>query len=186
MKNNPTRVPTLAESFARLNEIIREINVAMLTTMTDDGILRSRPMGTQQIDLIDGALWFFASSDSPKTDEILHHRQVNVSYASVDHQRYVSVSGRAHVVRDRTKARELWQPKAKTWFPLGSDDPTLILLRVDVVAAEYWDSTSSKMKQLYGLAKSAVTGNPVSVPPENVKMEMQHSGHHSSGSADAG
>lgn len=175
MKTNPTRnhAPTHAESFARLSEIIREINIAMLTTVADDGTLRSRPMATQQIDLIDGALWFFTSSDSPKTDEILHHRKVNVAYASVDKQRYVSVSGLAQVSRDRVKIRELWKPTAKIWFPLGADDPTLILLRVEVTAAEYWDSAGSKMMQLYGLAKSMVTGNPDNGVGENVKIEMR-------------
>ena len=175
MKTNPTRnhTPTHAECFARLSEIVREINIAMLTTVADDGTLRSRPMATQQIDLIDGALWFFTSSDSPKTDEILHHRNVNVAYASVDKQHYVSVSGLAQVSRDRAKIRELWKPAAKIWFPLGVDDPALILLRVDVTAAEYWDSAGSKMMQLYGLAKSMVTGNSENLPGENVKIEMR-------------
>src|SRR5437870_141833 len=99
MKKNST--PTHAESFARLNELISDIHIAMLTTATTDGVLRSRPMATQQIDLIDGVLWFFNSSDSSKTDEILHQKQVNLSYMSVDSQRYVSVSGEAHVVRDK-------------------------------------------------------------------------------------
>ena len=146
MKKSST--PTHAESFAKLGELITDLNVAMLTTVMEDGTLRSRPMVTQQIDLIDGTLWFFTSSNSPKTDEIIHQQQVNVAYASPDKQRYVSVSGRAHVLRDRAKAKELWKPTAKIWFPQGAEDPSLALLRIEVTAAEYWDSPSSKMVQL--------------------------------------
>lgn len=170
MKKNSA--PTHTESFARLNELISDIQVAMLTTRTEDGVLRSRPMATQQIDLIDGVIWFFSSSESPKTDEILHQKQVNLAYAAVDKQRYVSVSGEAHVVRDKTKAKELWKPAAKIWFPEGVDDPSLILLRVDVTSAEYWDSPSSKMVQFYGMAKLALTGKPGKALGENVRVDI--------------
>ncbi len=164
---------THAKSFARLGELIKDINIAMLSTVADDGTIRSRPMGTQQIDLLDGALWFFTSSESPKTEEIVHRKQVNLSYASIEHQRYVSVSGQAHLVRDRAKAKELWKPAAKIWFPDGVDDPTLVLLRVDVVAAEYWDSPSSKMIQLYGMAKYAFTGKKSSELGENIHLDLR-------------
>lgn len=170
MKKNPT--PTHAESFARLNELISDIHIAMLTTAAADGMLRSRPMATQQIDLIDGVLWFFSSSDTQKADEILHHKQVNLSYMSVDKQRYVSVSGEAHIVRDKAKTRQLWKPAAKIWFPEGVDDPNLVLLRVDVTSAEYWDYSSSKMVQFYGIAKLAVTGKPGKVQGENVRVDI--------------
>jgi len=170
MKKNSA--PTHAESFARLNQLISDLHIAMLTTATADGSLRSRPMATQQVDLIDGVLWFFSASDSPKADEILHQKAVNLAYMSVDKQRYVSVSGEAHVVRDKTKTRQLWKPAAKAWFPGGVEDPNLVLLRVDVVSAEYWDAPSSKMVQFYGLAKLAFTGNSDKTLGENVQIDI--------------
>ncbi|HEY4246833.1 MAG TPA: pyridoxamine 5'-phosphate oxidase family protein [Lacunisphaera sp.] len=179
MKTKSAPPPTHAESFARLGELIKDINIAMLSTVTDDGTIRSRPMGTQQIDLLDGALWFFTSSESPKADEILHRKQVNLSYSSIEKQRYVSISGQAHLVRDRVKAKELWNPAVKIWFPDGVDDPTLVLLRVDVVAAEYWDSPSSKMVQIYGMAKYALTGNKSSELGENVHLDLRSTKSHS-------
>ncbi len=170
MKKNSA--PTHTESFARLNELISDLHIAMLTTRTEDGVLRSRPMATQQIDLIDGVIWFFSSSESPKADEILHQKQVNLAYSSLDKQRYVSVSGEAQLVRDKAKARELWKPAAKIWFPEGIEDPTLVLLRVEVTSAEYWDSPSSKMVQFYGMAKLALTGKTSKALGENVRVDI--------------
>jgi len=169
MRNAP---PARNQSFARLGELIREIDIAMLVTVTGDGALRSRPMATQQIDPGEGTIWFFTSSDSPKSDEILHKQQVNLAYASAEKQSYISVAGRAHLVRDSAKTRELWKPAAKIWFPQGVDDPNLALLRVDVTAAEYWDSPSNKMVQLYGLAKSLITGETGKAPGENAKLKI--------------
>lgn len=134
---------------------IRDVRVAMLTTVEEDGSLRSRPMYTQQAEF-GGELWFFTADDSGKVEEIAREHQVNLSYVDPDDSRYVSVSGVAELVKDRAKIEELWSPMLKAWFKGGQDDPTLALLRVRVSRAEYWDDTSSKMTQLVGMVKAAL------------------------------
>ncbi len=52
-------------SIKKLGELIEDIDIAMLTTIDDDSALRSRPMGTQQIEF-DGDLWFFVGASSAK------------------------------------------------------------------------------------------------------------------------
>src|SRR5690242_12096343 len=84
----------------KLGELIKGIQYAMLTTQDEQGFLRSRPMATEEISF-DGDLWFFTDAETPKVSEILQNNQVNVSYADPDSDRFVSVSGRAEVVRDR-------------------------------------------------------------------------------------
>ena len=56
-------------SIRKLAELIGEIRIAMLTTTTEDGSMRSRPM-TTQLAKFDGKLWFFTKRESPKADEI--------------------------------------------------------------------------------------------------------------------
>lgn len=151
---------TLAkEDTDKLAELINDITVAMVTTTASDGTLRSRPMERTR-HAFDGALWFFTSDDSGKANDIAHRDQVNVSLSEPKNERYVSISGTAHVVRDRAKAREMWTPLLKGWFPEGVDDPRLALLKVDIEHAEYWDAKSSKMLVFLSLAKSAATGRP--------------------------
>lgn len=141
----------------RLDELLHDIPIAMLTTVGLDGTLHSRPMATQRTPF-DGDLWFFTQASSLKVDELGEHRNVNLSYADPKHNRYVSVSGTASVFRDRAKEEELWNPLYKAWFPKGLDDPDLILLRVAVEEAEYWDSPSSTMVHIAGFVKALVTG----------------------------
>jgi general stress protein 26 len=138
-------------------EKIRDVRVAMLTTTEQDGSLRSRPMYTQQAEF-DGDLWFFTADDSGKVAEIRADSDVNLAYAEPKDSRYVSVSGKAELVKDRAKIDELWSPMLKAWFNGGKDDPHLALLRVRVSEAEYWDDTQSKMSKLFGMVK-AVTGS---------------------------
>ncbi|MDR3619411.1 MAG: pyridoxamine 5'-phosphate oxidase family protein [Paludisphaera borealis] len=124
--------------------MIRGVKIAMLTTTAPDGTLHSRPMATQEAEF-DGALWFFTKSGSGKVDEILHDSEVNVSYAAPEDHRYVSVSGKAALVRDRDKIEELWSPAYRPWFAQGLDDPDLALLRVDVRKVAYWDMLAGGM-----------------------------------------
>ena len=151
-----------------LAKLIKGIKVAMLTTQETDGTLRSRPMATQGAEF-DGTLWFFTQASSHKVDEIDREQNVNVSYADEGDNRYVSVSGRARLVRDRAKIDELWSPILKAWFPKGKDDPEVALLRVDVEKAEYWDAPSSTIVKMVGFAKAMVTGQPYA-PGENRKI----------------
>ncbi|MDG3007985.1 pyridoxamine 5'-phosphate oxidase family protein [Paludisphaera mucosa] len=122
----------------KVGMMIRGIKVAMLTSVAPDGGLHSRPMATQEADF-DGTLWFFTRASSGKVEEIRHDSDVNVSYASPDDHRYISLSGRASIVRDAEKIRELWNPSYRIWFAQGLEDPDLALLRVDVRIAQYWD-----------------------------------------------
>jgi len=146
------------DEIKRMSEMIKDIDFAMLTTQEHDGTLRSRPMSTQEVEF-DGDLWFFTGMESGKVAEIKEDQQVNVSYADKDEQRYVSVSGKAKVLRDQQKIDELWSPALKVWFPNGKDDPNVGLIKVDVTQAEYWDSSSNSMVRVAQFAKALVTGD---------------------------
>lgn len=161
---------TRDEAIAKLRDLIMDIDFAMLTTRAADGTLRSRPMSTQQAEF-DGTLWFFTGQGTDKTLEIAQDQQVNVAYVDKDDQVYVSVSGTARVIDDRAKARELWQPAHKAWFPGGVDDPDLRLIRVDVTGAEYWDSPSSAVVHLVGFVKAVATGERYE-PGENRQLRL--------------
>jgi general stress protein 26 len=150
--------------------MIKDIQVAMMTTIDDDGTLRSRPMVGQRSET-DGDLWFFTGADSHKVDEVNQHHQVNLSYSEPDDQNYVSISGTAQLVRDKAKVHELWSEYLATWFPKGKDDPNIALLRVHVEKAEYWDSPSSAMVHAYGYVKAKLTGEPPQ-PGDNKKITM--------------
>lgn len=128
----------------KLNEMIKDIRIAMLTTHDQEGFLRSRPMVTQQAPF-DGILWFFTRASGETSAEIRNNQKVNLSYADHDKSIYVSLAGEAEIVRDSQKARTLWNTFVQAWFPNGPEDPDLALLKVTVQQAEYWDSPSSKM-----------------------------------------
>lgn len=160
------------ERARKLWQLVGEIRLAMLTTR-DEGVLRSRPMECVKVE-DDGVLWFFTKASSPKTAEVAEDREVNLALADKANQNYVSLSGRAAIVRDRAKASELWNEDQRTWFPGGIDDPELALLRVKVEQAEYWDRPSSAMVAAHGLVRAVTDEAPELGENEKLTFERSH------------
>lgn len=135
---------TREEAIRKIAALIAEVPVAMLTTTSSRGWLRSRPMVAQR-EPFDGELWFLTSRTAAKAGDVIDRRQVNVSYASPERDRYVSFGGIATLVDDRERIRTLWNDSVKPWFPRGVDDPDLVAIRVQAEEVEYWDPSAGKM-----------------------------------------
>ncbi len=139
----------------KLNELIRGIGVAMLTTVRPDGRLCSCPMAAHEADPT-GAVWLISDNNTEKVEAVKSIPRVNLSFADHAAQRYVSVSGFCELVRDHNKAKQLWSSSYKAWFPDGLDDPNLILMKIDVQHAEYWDSAANRMVEVAGFNKPPI------------------------------
>ncbi len=143
------------DPITKLNELIRGIEIAMLTTIHPDGGLHSCPMAAQPAEA-DGVVWFLSASNTEKVEAVRTSQRVNVAYADQVSQRYVSISGFCELVRDHDKAKTLWRPQYSAWLPKGLDDPSLILLKVNIQEAEYWDDDAGRMLQLPALPKPII------------------------------
>lgn len=157
------------EAIEKIKELTEGIDFCMLTT-NDGGVLRSRPMSTQQTDF-DGDLWFFTSEDTHKVEEIEKDDRVAVAYSNPGKNTFVSISGKGSISKDKAKMEELWSPVLKAWFPEGLDDPRLCLLKVESDQAEYWEGSSSTLVQLFGMVKAIATGQEADYG-ENKKLQL--------------
>ncbi len=127
----------------KLRKLIKDIDVATLTVMGTDGVLRSRPLPATD-HRFDGDLWFVTRAG----DDVRDGQRVNVSFASPRDGRFVSFSGVASVVRDSARVKELWARRLKSWFPEGRKAPEIAALRVAPDLAEYWDAETRQMQRL--------------------------------------
>jgi general stress protein 26 len=154
-------------------EVLEHFDNAMLVTRSSDGFLRARPMAIARSDR-DGDLWFFTSIESGKVDEILSDPRCAAVMQGM--LRYLSLSGRAEIVRDRKKIDELWQRPYDAWFEGGKDDPNLVLLHFVAEDGEYWDSSGTKgLRYMFEVAKALVTGGPVDIsklPTTNSRVNL--------------
>ncbi|MDM5336175.1 pyridoxamine 5'-phosphate oxidase family protein [Fictibacillus enclensis] len=148
-----------------VRELIKDIDTAMLTTVTEEGLV-SRPMKTQEVEF-DGDLWFFTKKETNKYDEILHNQEVNVAYAG---KSYVSIRGRAEIVEDLDKKKELWGFAYDKIMQTTYDDPNIVLIKIKVEAAEYWE-TGSFTKRIAFMFKR-ITGQNAESADVNKTVEL--------------
>lgn len=140
----------------KLQDLLKDFDVAMLTTRTAEGELRARPMAVADVEE-SGTVWFLTQRGSHKMDEILRDDQTNVSMQSS--MKFVSLSGTITPVEDRAKLEEVWNEAWKHWFPEGKNDPALVLLRFDGETGEYWDNSgTSGLKYLIEAGRAYLAG----------------------------
>lgn len=144
---------------APLRSLLKSLPVAMFNTVAHDGSVVARPLQALEFDE-DGVLWFATGLDSEKATEIRARPHVGLSFADHHANRFVSVSGPARLVHDREKIDALWSPAMSVFFPQGKDDPNLVLVRVEIERAEYWDGPATFVSKLLYLAAAAITGDP--------------------------
>jgi len=159
------------ESTSALWQKIEHVRIGMLTTVSSDNALVSRPMTNQKVDK-DGFLWFYVSDESSVSKQIEACHDVNVSFAAPEDSLYVSVAGQAEIVKDKALIHSMWNPIVAAWFPNGPDDPHVALIKVEIRSAEYWDSKLSKMTQLLKMAKAAITGKPPTDISDHQKIAL--------------
>jgi len=156
------------EALTKLNALLKDARFCMLTSKDLRGNLRSRPMALQQVES-DGDLWFFTARHCHKVEEVKGDNRVNVGV--MDGNTYISISGSAMLVDDRKKAADLWNPAYKAWFPKGLEDPELVLLKVTIEQAEYWDNPGGIVTILIGYVESLATGKQAKIG-EHARVEL--------------
>ena len=148
----------------KLQDLIRDIEIAMMTTRREDGHLVSRAMATQEKQAPGADLWFMTTDHTHKLEELEREPHVNLAYYKDRTREWVSVSGLARVTQDRALIEQLWAEDWKAWLPDEGDprhgtpdDPRIVLIGVDVHEA-VWFKARSQPVVLFEMAKGWMTG----------------------------
>jgi general stress protein 26 len=107
----------------RVWDIIEKVGVCMLTTQFAGG-LRARPIETRP-DRDADLIFFVTDVHSAKEDEIEGTPDVGLVIFDPKDKAYLSITGRARVMRDATKMKAVWRKTDDVWWPGGPTDPRM-------------------------------------------------------------
>ncbi len=164
-------MPDRIDTERYLYDLIRDFRTAMLVSRSSSGEFHARPMAVADL-RPDADAFFVTSVNSVKVMEIEHDPRVVVTFQS--DKIFATINGTATIIQDKTLVEKLWSPTWKIWFPGGATDPSLCLLRVDAVEAEYWDNSGLQgLKVFFAGLQSALHGTPrIADKTQHAKVEF--------------
>jgi general stress protein 26 len=156
-----------AADIDRLWALIEDIPVAMVVTR-QAGHMRARPMAMRPAREED-AIYFLTDADAPKADEIRHDETICLALADNRNQKYASIAGRAEIIDDRERVKEIWSIYDKVFWP-DKDDPRIRILRVTPESAEFWQGAGAIVTAVK-LVAAIASGERMNVG-QNEKVEF--------------
>lgn len=145
------------EAMKKIKELADAADICLFTTNLTELPLSARPMSRQKID-DDGTMWFFSDKTSHKNEHIMADNRVQLFFSNRNSSEYLSIFGTAEIIKDTSKAKELWSPIAKTWFNDGPEDASLTIIKVTPLDGYYWDTKDGKFVTLLKIAAGAIAG----------------------------
>jgi general stress protein 26 len=127
-----------------ISEKMRDIDFAILSTRTSNGDIAARPMSNnRQVDY-DGDNYFFTCQDTGTVRDITGDPNVGLAYQSKSgalHLKpfFITVEGKAELIRDKAQFEEHWTKDLDDWFKDGVDTEGLVLVKVHASRLHYWD-----------------------------------------------
>lgn len=138
----------------RVWELAKRIGICMFITW-DGERQRARPL-VATVEKQSHAIWFLTDVDAHKDEQVEKFPIVALAFADNSGNKYVSITGKAEILNDRSLVKKLWSPYAKAWWK-DADDPKIRVIRVTPQDAELWDNTGGLFSRVAMLA-AAVTG----------------------------
>ncbi|WP_448662983.1 pyridoxamine 5'-phosphate oxidase family protein [Sphingomonas sp. CJ20] len=151
----------MTKSLADLAEMMRDIDFAMLSTHSDGGTIAARPMSNNRDVDYAGDNWFFADGNTRLVRDIEGDANVNLGFQGKGgllgmKPVFLSIEGRAALIRDKARFAEHWNSDLDRWFEQGIDTPGLTLIQVHGVRAHYWDGEEQGELVLQGAGATSM------------------------------
>jgi general stress protein 26 len=128
------------DAVKRIKDMVDDAKSCFFRTEGGIGPSRGvRPMSVREVDDA-GNIWFLSASDSHKNRELAASQAVTLHFQASAHAGFLELEGRAEVLSDRARIKDLWNFMLRTWFTEGEDDPRITVIRFVPERGYYWDN----------------------------------------------
>ena len=135
-------------TLSELADKMKGIDIAVLTTLTEEGQLAGRPMSNNGDVAYDGDSFYFTDESTHTVSDIERNANVGLAFQGSAKlfqgvQFYVFVEGKASLNRERAAFEAHWTKDLDRWFEDGIDTQGLVLIKVSALRIKYWNGTKS-------------------------------------------
>jgi general stress protein 26 len=130
------------KSLAEIANEMAGIDIAILSTHTENGEIANRPMSNNGDVAYDGTSYYFTYEKTRTVSDIQRNPNVALGFSSeaglFAEGIYVAVEGTAELIRDKAVFHQHWTSDLDKWFENGVDTPGIVLIKVKANRATYW------------------------------------------------
>jgi general stress protein 26 len=124
-------------SLKEVSKKMKNLDLCMMTTVTKNGMTAARPMSNNGDVDYDGNSYFFTWNKSQLVKDLKKDSHVSLSFNGAK-KLFVSVSGKAKIIKDQSKMEPHWVPDLEKWFENGIETPGLVMIQVKAKHIKYW------------------------------------------------
>jgi general stress protein 26 len=127
-----------------LVDALRDIDFAMLSTISPTGDVASRPMSNNGEVEFSGTSYYFTWSHARMCKDIEANPEVGLTFQSRAGlfgrpPTFISVQGNADIVTDKAAFAAHWNAGLDRWFKEGPETVGVVMLQVEASRITYWD-----------------------------------------------
>jgi general stress protein 26 len=130
------------KSLAEVADEMKGIDIAILSTHTENGEIANRPMSNNRDVAYDGTSYYFTYEQARAVSDIQQNPKVALGFASASglfsKGIYVAVEGTAELIRDKAAFQQHWTSDLDKWFDNGVDTAGMVLIKVKAKRVTYW------------------------------------------------
>jgi len=132
----------MTKTLADIAQDMAGIDIAILSTHTENGEIANRPMSNNGDVAYDGTSYYFSYEQARAISDIERDPKVALGFSSeaglFSEGIYVAVEGTAELIRDKAAFQQHWTSDLDKWFDKGVDTPGIVLIKVKAKRVTYW------------------------------------------------
>ena len=134
------------KTLAEIADKMAGIDIAILSTHTENGEIANRPMSNNGDVSYDGTSYYLTYEQARAVSDITADPKVALGFSAPGgwfsgSGLYVAVEGNAELIRDKAAFEKHWTPDLDKWFEKGIDTPGIVLIKVKARRITYWEGT---------------------------------------------
>ncbi len=121
-----------------IKKLISKTDACMMTTISIDGKINSRPMlCNHQIDGLKN-LFFFCMKDSIKVSDLQNNNKISLIFSDSTNGLYANIQGIATITDNKSEMAQHWDKKLDVWWKDQENTPNICMIHCHNETIRYW------------------------------------------------
>jgi general stress protein 26 len=121
-----------------ISALLQTFDVCMMTTISNEGEINSRPMLQNKDAEYNGYLYFFSLKETRKVLDLMDIPTISLTYQDKEGKQFLQVHGEGEITDSTKEMAPFWDKNLDKWWSLQEHTDGMCMIRVRVSWVRYW------------------------------------------------